>query len=125
VTDRPAPLAIHADLRLLAADGELVTVTATDRVIDVTLPRLWSRQWAAGPLADRSRRQALLTQVQGGLQSADLTLRIKVREHVVAQLRPESRPSRLSRLLGLAAVEVRLVPCLRALVGGVAAGRSD
>lgn len=121
----PAPLAIHADLSLLASDGAVVTVAAADSVIDVTLPRLWSRQWAAGPLAHRGQRQVLLAALQRGLQVADLTLRIKVREHVVAQLQPHSRPTRLSRLLGLAATEVYVMPCLRTLFGRGASSRSD
>jgi hypothetical protein len=120
----PAPLAIHADLSLLSADGKVVTIAAAGAVIDVTLPRLWSRQWAMGPLAHRRQRQVLLAALQRGLQVADLTLRIKVREHVVAQLRPHSRPTRLSRLLGLAAAEVYVMPGLRALFGRGASSRS-
>jgi hypothetical protein len=120
----PAPLAIHADLSLLTADGEIVTVTAADMVIEVTLPKLWSRGWAMGPLADRRRRQSLLIRLQRGLQIADLTLRFNVRQHVVAQLQPHSQPTRLSRLLGLAAVEVYIVPGLRALFGRASTARS-
>jgi hypothetical protein len=121
----PVPLAIDADLSLLAADGAVVTVTATDSVIDVTLPQLWSRHWAMGPLADRRQRQSLLVRLQRGLQVADLTLRFKVRQHVVAQLRPHSRLTRLSRVLGLGAVEVHIMPVLRALIGRSATTRSD
>jgi hypothetical protein len=121
----PAPLAIHADLALLAADGAVVTVTASGSVIDVTLPHLRSRHWAVGPLADRGQRQSLLAGLQHGLQVADLTLRFKVRKHVVAQLRPHSRPTRLSRLLGLGAVEVFVMPVLRALFGRASTTRSD
>jgi hypothetical protein len=51
------------------------------------------------------------------LQAADLTLQFQVRRRVVAQLAPQSRPTRLSRLLGLGAMQVRVVPCLRALMG--------
>ncbi|MGZ5365587.1 MAG: hypothetical protein ACXWZR_18745 [Mycobacterium sp.] len=83
----------------------------------MTLPRLWSRHWAVGPLADRRQRQSMLGRLQSGLQVADLTLRFKVRQHVVAQLRPHSQPTRLSGLLGLAPVEVHVMPGLRALFG--------
>lgn len=120
----PAPLAIHADLLLLAADGEAVTVTATDSVIDVTLPRLWSRHWAMSPLTDRRKRQSLVAGLQRGLQGADLTLRFKVRQHVVAQLRPHAKPTRLSRVLGLGAVEVYVMSVLRALFGRASTVRS-
>ncbi len=119
------PLTIHADLSLRAANGEVVTVTATDTIIDVTLPRLWSHQWALGPLADRRQRQSLLARLQRGLQVANLTLRFKVRQRVVAQLRPHSKPTRLSRLLGLAAVEVYIMPSLRALFERASSARSD
>jgi len=121
----PAPLGIHGELSLLAADGEAVTVTATDSVIDVTLPQLWSRHWAIGPLADRRQRPLLLARLQRGLQVADLTLRFKVRQHVVAQLRPHAQPTRLSRVLGLGAVEVYVMPVLRALFGPASTARSD
>jgi len=121
----PAPLAIHAHLSLLAADGAVVSVTATDSVIDVTLPQLWSRHWAIGPLADRRQRPLLLARLQRGLQVADLTLRFKVRQHVVAQLRPHSQPTRWSRVLGLGAAEVYVMPVLRALFGRASTARSD
>lgn len=121
----PAPLAVHADLSLLASDGSVVTVTATDAVIDVTLPRLWSRHWAVGPLADRRQRQSLLARLQRGLQVADLTLRFRVRQHVVAQLRSHSQPTRLSRMLGLGAVEVHVMPVVLALLGRYRSARQD
>ena len=121
----PAPLAIHADLSLLAADGGGVAVRPTDAVIDVTLPRLWSRHWGIGPIADRRQRQSLLARLQRGLQAADLTLRFKVGQHVVAQLRPHSQPTRLSRVLGLGAVEVYVMPVLRAFFGRGSTARYD
>jgi hypothetical protein len=121
----PVPLTIHADLSLRAADGELVAITATDAVIDVTLPRLWSRHWAIGPLADRRQRELLLARLQRGLLAADLTLRFKVRQHVVAQLGPHSQSTRLSRLLGLAAVDVYVMQALRALFERASTVRSD
>lgn len=113
---RHAPLAVDGDL-LLTADGQSVRVTASGTVITVTLPRLWSRQWVTGPLTDRSQRQAFLAGLQRALQAAGLTLQFEVRRQVVARLGPLSRPSLLSRLLRLGAVEVRLVRCLRALFG--------
>jgi hypothetical protein len=121
----PVPLTIRADLSLRTADGEAVAVTSTGTVVDVTLPRLWSRHWAVGPLADRRQRQLLLARLQRGLQAADLTLRFKVRQHVVAQLGPHSQGTRLSRLLGLAAVDVYVMPALRALFGRASTVRSD
>jgi hypothetical protein len=121
----PVPLTIRADLSLRTADGEAVAVTSTGTVVDVTLPRLWSRHWAVGPLADRRQRQLLLARLQRGLQAADLTLRFKVRQHVVAQLGPHSQATRLSRLLGLAAVDVYVMPALRALFGRASTVRSD
>jgi hypothetical protein len=120
----PVPLAIDADLSLVAADGRVVTVTATGTVIDVTLPQLWSRHWAFGPLADRRQRQLLLSRLQRGLQIADLTLRFRVRHHLVAQLRPHQHPTRVSRLLGVGALEIYALPAVRALFGRAATTRS-
>jgi len=110
---------------LLAADGGVVTARPTDAVIDVTLPRLWSRHWGIGPMADRRQRQSLLPRLQRGLQAAELTLRFKVGQHVVAQLRPHSQPTRLSRVLGLGAIEVYVLPVLRAFFGRGSTARYD
>ncbi len=116
MTSGHASLAVTADLSLATPGGEAVTVAADGAVITVTLPRLWSRRWAFGPLADRSRRQTLLAGLHRGMQVADLTVQFKVKRQLVAQLAPQSRPSRLSRLLGLGPVQVHLIPCLRALL---------
>lgn len=112
----PAPLAVFAQLSLLTAAGDNITVMATDTVITVTLPRLRWRSLALGPLADRNQRLYLLVNLHEGLRRADLTVQFQVRQRVVAQLRPQSQPTLVSRLLGLGAVEVRLVGCLLALL---------
>ena len=119
-----APLALTVDLSLLSAQGEAVTVTADGSVITLSLPRLFSRRWPPGPLSDRGRRALLLARLRRGLQVADLSLQVRVRQQVVAQLTPQSRPTLLSRLLGLGAVEVRLLPSLRALLRRGPTGRS-
>jgi hypothetical protein len=116
VTSGHASLAVTADLSLATPGGEAVTVVADGAVITVNLPRLWSRQWAPGPLADRGPRQMLLARLHRGMQMADLTVQFKVQRQVVAQLSPQSRPTQLSRLLGVGAVRVNLIPCLRALL---------
>jgi hypothetical protein len=113
---RPVPLAVTADLTLLTDGGQPIIVAAEGPVISVTLPRLWSRRWALGPLADRRLRHVLLTRLHRGLQFADLTLQFRVGRRVVARLAPMSRPTVWSRLLGLGAMEVRAWPCLHALL---------
>jgi len=110
------PLAVFADLTLLAADGERVTVAADGPVITVTLPQLRSRRWALGPRIDRGGRRALLARMHHALQVADLTLQFKVRRRLVAQLRPASRPTLVSRLLGVGPLEVRLLSSLLSLL---------
>jgi hypothetical protein len=112
----PAPLAVFADLQLLAESGDAIAVKATDSVVTVTLPRLWSRRWALGPLGKRVQREPLLARLHEGLQRTDLTLHVELRRELVARLGPQSKPTLLSRLLGLGAVEVRVFPCLRALL---------
>ncbi len=111
-----APLAVTVDLSLLPAQGEAVTVTADGSVITLSLPRLFPRRWPPGLLSDRGRRALLLARLQRGLQVADLSLQVRVHEQIVARLTPQSRPTLLSRLLGLGSVEVRLLPGLRALL---------
>lgn len=117
-----APLSVTASLALLSAQGETVTVTADGPVIVVNLPRLFPRRWPPGPLAGRRRRASLLASLQRGLQVADLTLQVRVRRQVVAQLAPQSRPTPLSRLLGVGAMEIHLLPALRAVLHGSSAG---
>jgi hypothetical protein len=112
----PAPLAVFVQLSLLTTTGDAITVTAADTVITVTLPRLRLRHAVLGPLADRGQRCRLLASLHEGLQIADLTVQFQVRRRVVAQLRPQSQPTLVSRLLGLGAVEVRIIPYLLALL---------
>lgn len=111
------PLAVFAELSLLAASGEVIAVTAAGPVITVSLPRLRSQYGRGSPLSDRSQRKRLLASLHEGLRAADLTLRFEVKRRVVAQLRPESKPTLLSRLMGLGAIELRVIPCLLALGG--------
>ena len=112
----PAPLAVFAQLSLLTTTGDAITVMAADTVITVTLPRLRLRHSTLGPLADRGQRRHLLANLHEGLRRADLTVQFQVKQRVVAQLRPQSQPTLVSRLLGLDAVEVRIIPCLLALL---------
>ena len=112
----PAPLAVFAQLSLLTTTGDAITVMAADTVITVTLPRLWPRHTVLGPLADRGQRRHLLPKLHEGLRRADLTVQFQVRQRLVAQLRPQSQSTLLSWLLGLGAVEVRIIPCLLALL---------
>ena len=112
----PAPLAVSAQLSLLAGSGDAITVTATDSLIVVALPRLSSLRSAMGPLADRRQRRHLMARLQDGLRVADLTVHFRVKSYLVAQLRPESEGTWLSRLLGLGGMEVRVIPCLLALL---------
>jgi hypothetical protein len=56
---------------------------------------------------------------------ADRTLRFEVGPHMVAQLRPHSQPTRLSRVLGLGAIEGYVMPVLRAPLRRGPNARSD
>jgi len=62
--------------------------------------------------------------MQRALQVADLTLQFRVRQLVVAQFSPQSRPTLMSRLLGLGPVQVRTLASLRALLHMPSAARS-
>jgi hypothetical protein len=116
VTAAHAPLAVSADLSLRSARGETIAVTAGGAVITVTLPRLRLAS-AFGAVADRRSRAMLLAGLHRGLQAADLTLQVEVRRRVVARLSPRSRPTLLSRLLGLGALQLRPLSIGRALLG--------
>jgi len=116
VTAERLPLAVTADLSLQAASGEAITVTGDGAVVTFTLPHLRLYPGALGPLADRKRRVEVLTRLQRGLQIADLTLQVRLRDTVLAQLGPQSQPSLLSRLLGLGPLQVRPLRLLRALL---------
>lgn len=113
---QPAPLAVFAQLSLLTQTGDVIDVQARDTVITVTLPRLESGRSLLGPCSGRSRRQQALAHLHAGLQVADLTLEFKAGRRVVARLRPQSRPTLLSRLLGLGAVEVQPLMLLLVLL---------
>ncbi len=110
------PLAVTADLSLQSANGEAVTVTADGAVVTVTLAHLRLHPGQRGLLANCRRRAAMLARLQRGLQVADLTLQVKLRETLLAQLAPHSQPTALSRLLGLGPMQVRPWPMLRALL---------
>ena len=111
-----APLAVFAQISLLTTTGDAVSVTAADTVITINSSKFVWRYSTLGPLADRGQRTYLLTRLHEGLRLTDLTVQFQVRQRVVAQLRPRSEPTLLSRLLGLGAVEVRFIPCLLALL---------
>jgi hypothetical protein len=116
VTAARTPLAVTAALSLQSATGEAVTVTADGAVVTVTLPHLRLPPGRLGLLADRKRRAAMLARMQRGLQVADLTLQVKLRQTLLAQLAPHSQPTALSRLLGLGPMHVRPWPLLHALL---------
>lgn len=116
MTPARTPLAVTALLSLQSAHGEAVTVTAAGAVVTVTLQNLRLRRGQLGLLAQRKQRAAMLAQLQQGLQAADLTLQVTLRETLLAQLAPDSHPTALSRLLGLGPLRVRPWPVLRALL---------
>ena len=116
MTAARAPLAVTAELSLQAATGEAVTVTADGAVVTVTLPHLRLHPGRLGLPVDRKGREAMLARLQRGLQVVDLTLQVRVRETLLAQLAPHSQPGALSRLLGLGPLQLRPWSVLRALL---------
>ena len=67
-----APLAVFADLSLHAADGQAITVTATESVITVALPRLWSRQGKSRSASSACRTAPTSGASSGGLRASSL-----------------------------------------------------
>lgn len=111
------PLDVFAQLSLVADTGEEVAVSAKDETITVELPSLWTgRSIVARQLADRAQRKRMIEKLHMGLQVADLALEFWVAHRLIAQLRPQSRPTLLSRILGVGAVELRIIPLLLSLL---------
>jgi len=102
-----------------------MTVTDAITVENVTLPRLWSCLWAMSLLAGRRQWRSLLARLEGRLLDAGRTLRFKLQQNVVGQLRPQDWVMRSSWSLSLAAVYVPVGRGQRALIGRALTARSD
>jgi hypothetical protein len=112
------PLAVFAQLALTSERGEAISVQADGNVIEVKFPTLWVIAPIYRRYRRRIQRQHMLNGLHRRLQYSDLTLEIRVPSRSIARLRPQSRPNRWSRLLGLGAVELDIKAILLSLIHG-------
>jgi hypothetical protein len=110
------PLEVFAQLSVLADSGESLSVQAQESIIAIESPNLRVFRVLLRQLPGRERRKTSLDRLHMGLRRSDLILEVRIARQVVAQLRPQSRPTLWSRLLGLGSLELRLFPLLLAVL---------
>jgi hypothetical protein len=109
-----APLSVESDLSV-AINGGQAEVESTGRRLLVRFRSLPDAMRAArGKPSDAGSLQALLV-------ATDLTVEVRARDHTVAVAGADARPGAVSRLLGVAPVEVRISGALGALGAEAAA----
>ena len=106
------PLDVSARLSLTDENGNEISVSAEKEIITVMLPSLWVASPMLRQLTNRRRRTWMMENVHGGLKHADLRIEFRIAHRVVALLGPQSRPSWLSRIVGVGPVELKIVPIL-------------
>ena len=111
-----APLDVFARLSVAAENGEEISVNAEKEIITVILPNLWIGRSVLKQFSSREKRGEMLDNLHGGLKYADLTIQFRISQRLIAQLRPQSRSSFLSRFLGFGPVELKIVPILLSLL---------
>ena len=109
------PVDVLGELSVSGEGGVQLQVEGRGDSISVALPSLRVGRSLARQAAGRSRRQTLITRLQAGLRRADLTLQINLAGRPIARLAPRSKPTLLSRLLGLGAIELQPVGLLLAV----------
>lgn len=110
-----APLNVFAQLSLVAENGQAISVSAENEIITVTLPNLWIGRSILKQFSNRQKRGEMLENLYSGLLYTDLAIEFRISQRIIAQLRPESRPSFLSRLFGFGRIELKIIPILLSL----------
>ena len=101
------PLDIYADLTLMSDSGAKMAVKADGRVIELEMSSLKDGYLVANKLTNRQQRKQTLERSQQVLAMSDVVLHIRIAKRIIALLTPQSRPTLLSRLLGIAPVEIK------------------
>ena len=110
------PVDVLGELAVLNECGGEFRVAAQGAIISVELPSLSAGRKLAGQAAGRKTREATIQRLHKALRLGDLTLNVNVAGRQVASLTPDSQDSLLSRLLGVAPMELRPVGLLRVLL---------
>jgi hypothetical protein len=107
------PLNVFAQLSVLSDRGETISVSAEDELIIVDFPDFWtSRALVKRQFPNRANRETSIAKLHSGLKQTDLAIEFRVARRLVARLNPRSQPNMLSRLLGVAPVELLPIPIL-------------
>jgi hypothetical protein len=111
------PLNVFAQLSVLSDRGETISVSAEDEIITVDFPDFWtSRALVKRQFPNRANRESSISKLHNGLKQTDLAIEFRVAKRLVARLNPQSQPNVVSRLLGVAPVELLPVPLLLSML---------
>ena len=118
MTSLRAPLDVSGEVQALVAD-ETVRVTAIKNTITVDIPNFRVGMVALRGVGRRKRRAGMISRVAAVLQFADLSVQFRLAGGTVATLGAGARPGLLSRMLGVAPLEIKwsgVGPLLRSLL---------
>ncbi len=101
------PLEVVGEIEALTA-GQAVRVTARKTTITIDLPNLRVGMMAFRGTGGRKQRAKTISRVNTLLHRTDLTVEFQLAGGTFALLGAKARPGLLSRLFGIAPVEIRL-----------------
>ena len=110
------PLDIFAELSLLSDSGAEMAIKANGRVIELEMSSLKDGFLVAKKFTDRQQRKQTLERSQQVLAMSDVVLHIRIAKRIIGLLTPQSRPTLLSRLFGIAPVELKPLALFLALL---------
>ncbi len=110
------PLDVVGELSLLSGSGVELSVRADGRIIELGIKTVAQGYALASQISDHRQRTQILEQAQDVLKMADLIIHFRVAKRTVALLSGNSRPTVLSRLSGVAPVEIRPLALLLAML---------
>ncbi len=110
------PLDIFAELSLLSDSGIEMAIKGNGRVIELEMASLKDGYIIAKKFSDRQQRKQALKLSQQVLATSDVVLHIRIAKRVIGMLTPHSRPTLLSRLFGIAPVEIKPLALFLALL---------
>ena len=100
-----APLDVAGEVQVLVAD-QTVRVTAIKNTITVDIPTLRVGMVALRGVGRRKQRATMISRLGAALHFADLSVQFRVAGGTIATLGAGARPGLLSRLLGVAPLQI-------------------
>ena len=101
------PLDVFGELQAAVGDDKVV-ITAEMDSIKIAMPNLRVVRTAMRSAGSRKLQRHALTQAQGALEATSLTVHFQIGGGTVAALGAAARPGWLSRLLGVAPLQLKL-----------------